>query len=47
VALIRGVRTPAFFPLRGAALAVIYTDVFRGNPTILLVFPGRFRPCPR
>lgn len=36
VALARGVRTPAFFPLR--ALAVFYTDVFRGIPTILLVF---------
>lgn len=36
VALARGVRTPAFFPLR--ALAVVYTDVFRGIPTILLVF---------
>jgi polar amino acid transport system permease protein len=36
VALVRGVQTPAFFPLR--ALAVIYTDVFRGIPTILLVF---------
>lgn len=36
VALVRGVRSPAFFPLR--ALAVIYTDVFRGIPTILLVF---------
>ncbi|GAA0963404.1 amino acid ABC transporter permease [Actinocorallia libanotica] len=36
VALTRGVKTPAFFPLR--ALAVAYTDVFRGIPTILLVF---------
>ncbi|ROO85869.1 amino acid ABC transporter membrane protein (PAAT family) [Actinocorallia herbida] len=36
VALARGVRTPAFFPLR--ALAVAYTDVFRGIPTILLVY---------
>ena len=36
VALVRGLRAPVFFPLR--ALAVIYTDVFRGIPTILLVF---------
>jgi polar amino acid transport system permease protein len=35
VALVRGVKSPAFFPLR--ALSVIYTDVFRGIPTILLV----------
>jgi polar amino acid transport system permease protein len=36
VALVRGLRTPAFFPLR--ALSVGYTDVFRGIPTILLVY---------
>ncbi|SNS39412.1 amino acid ABC transporter membrane protein, PAAT family [Actinomadura meyerae] len=36
VALARGVRSPLFFPLR--ALAVAYTDVFRGIPTILLVY---------
>ncbi|MEV4256650.1 amino acid ABC transporter permease [Spirillospora sp. NPDC049652] len=36
VALARGLRNPLFFPLR--ALAVLYTDVFRGIPTILLVF---------
>lgn len=36
VALVRNVKTPAFFPLR--ALAVAYTDVFRGIPTILLIF---------
>jgi polar amino acid transport system permease protein len=36
VALVRGLRAPAFFPLR--ALAVGYTDVFRGIPTILLVY---------
>ena len=36
VALARGVRSPAFFPLR--ALAVAYTDVFRGIPTILMVY---------
>ena len=36
VALARGVRNPVFFPIR--ALAVVYTDVFRGIPTILLVY---------
>ncbi|MDX6740186.1 amino acid ABC transporter permease [Actinocorallia sp. A-T 12471] len=36
VALARGVKSPAFFPIR--ALAVAYTDVFRGIPTILLVY---------
>ena len=36
VALARGVRNPLFFPVR--ALAVAYTDVFRGIPTILLVY---------
>ncbi|MEO3826335.1 amino acid ABC transporter permease [Actinomadura sp. B10D3] len=36
VALARGLRTPLLFPLR--ALAVAYTDVFRGIPTILLVY---------
>ncbi|MFG1854540.1 amino acid ABC transporter permease [Actinomadura geliboluensis] len=36
VALARGLRSPLFFPLR--ALAVAYTDVFRGIPTILLVY---------
>jgi polar amino acid transport system permease protein len=36
VALARGVRSPALFPLR--ALAVVYTDVLRGVPVILLVF---------
>jgi len=36
IAVTRSVETPAFFPLR--ALAVVYTDVFRGIPTILLVF---------
>ncbi|MDL4818790.1 amino acid ABC transporter permease [Actinomadura opuntiae] len=36
VALARGLRNPLFFPLR--ALAVAYTDVFRGIPTILLVY---------
>lgn len=36
VALARGLRNPLFFPLR--ALATAYTDVFRGIPTILLVY---------
>jgi polar amino acid transport system permease protein len=36
VALVRTVDLPALFPLK--LLAVIYTDVFRGIPTILLVY---------
>ncbi|MFB4276277.1 MULTISPECIES: amino acid ABC transporter permease [unclassified Nonomuraea] len=36
VALARGIRTPAFFPIR--ALATLYTDIFRGVPTILVVY---------
>jgi polar amino acid transport system permease protein len=36
VALVRTVEAPALFPLR--MLAVVYTDVFRGIPTILLVY---------
>jgi polar amino acid transport system permease protein len=36
VALVRTVRAPALFPLR--VLAIVYTDVFRGIPTILLVY---------
>ncbi|MBV1893335.1 MAG: amino acid ABC transporter permease [Ilumatobacteraceae bacterium] len=36
VALARGARRPAMFPVR--AFAVIYTDVLRGIPVILLVF---------
>jgi len=36
VAIARNTRAPALFPVR--ALAVVYTDVFRGIPTILLVF---------
>jgi polar amino acid transport system permease protein len=36
IALARNTRSPALFPLR--AFAVIYTDVFRGVPVILLVF---------
>jgi polar amino acid transport system permease protein len=36
VALARGIRTPAFFPIR--ALATLYTDIFRGVPTILVIY---------
>ena len=36
VALVRTIEAPALFPLR--LLAVVYTDVFRGIPTILLVY---------
>src|SRR4029078_7529676 len=36
VALVRIARSPAMFPLR--LLSVVYVDVFRGIPTILLVF---------
>lgn len=36
IALARITRTPALFPLR--LLATVFTDVFRGVPTILLVY---------
>ena len=36
VALVRTVTLPALFPLR--ILAIVYTDLFRGIPTILLVY---------
>jgi polar amino acid transport system permease protein len=36
LALIRNTRSPALFPLR--ALAIVYIDVLRGIPVILLVF---------
>jgi polar amino acid transport system permease protein len=36
VALARGIKTPAFFPIR--ALATLYTDIFRGVPTILVIY---------
>lgn len=36
VALVRTTTAPALFPLR--LLAVVYTDVFRGIPTILLIY---------
>jgi polar amino acid transport system permease protein len=36
VALARTVQTPAFFPLR--ALATLYVDIFRGVPTLLVIY---------
>ena len=36
VALVRTANSPALFPLR--LLAIVYTDIFRGIPTILLVY---------
>ncbi len=36
VAIVRNSRSPALFPLRAAA--VVYTDVFRGVPVILIIF---------
>jgi polar amino acid transport system permease protein len=36
VAMVRIARSPAFFPLR--LLAVVWVDLFRGIPTILLIF---------
>ncbi|MFI6814033.1 amino acid ABC transporter permease [Nonomuraea sp. NPDC050328] len=36
VALARGLKAPVFFPLR--CLAIAYTDIFRGIPTILLIY---------
>jgi polar amino acid transport system permease protein len=36
VALVRTASAPALFPVR--LLAIVYTDVFRGIPTILLVY---------
>jgi polar amino acid transport system permease protein len=36
VALVRTSRAPALFPLR--LLATIYTDLFRGIPTVLVIF---------
>jgi polar amino acid transport system permease protein len=36
IALVRGTRSPLMFPLR--VLAVVYVDVFRGIPTLLLVY---------
>jgi polar amino acid transport system permease protein len=36
LAVLRGLSGPVFFPLR--LIGIIYTDVFRGIPTILLVY---------
>ena len=36
VAVTRGLRAPVTFPLR--VLAIVYTDVFRGGPTLLVIF---------
>jgi polar amino acid transport system permease protein len=36
IAVIRSLPGPVFFPLR--VLAIIYTDVFRGLPTIMVVY---------
>ena len=36
IATLRSLPGPVFFPLR--ALAIIYTDVFRGVPTILVIY---------
>jgi polar amino acid transport system permease protein len=36
LAVLRSTRSPALFPLR--LLAAVYVDVFRGIPTILLVY---------
>ncbi|MEA2166930.1 MAG: polar amino acid transport system permease protein, partial [Solirubrobacteraceae bacterium] len=36
VALLRTSRSPAMFPIR--ALTVIYVDVFRGIPTVLMIY---------
>jgi polar amino acid transport system permease protein len=36
IAILRSLEGPVFFPLR--ALAVVYTDLFRGVPTILVIY---------
>jgi polar amino acid transport system permease protein len=36
LAVLRSLQGPVFFPLR--ALAIVYTDLFRGIPTILVVY---------
>ena len=36
IAVLRSLPGPVFFPIRG--LAIVYTDFFRGIPTILLIF---------
>ena len=36
LAVLRSLRGPVFFPIR--AMAIVYTDVFRGIPTILVIY---------
>jgi polar amino acid transport system permease protein len=36
IAVLRSLPGPVFFPIR--ALAIVYTDVFRGIPTVLVIF---------
>ncbi len=36
IAVVRGLPGPVFFPLRAAA--VVYTDLFRGVPTIIVIY---------
>jgi polar amino acid transport system permease protein len=36
IAILRGLPGPVFFPIR--ALAVVYVDLFRGVPTILVIY---------
>src|SRR3954468_3838677 len=36
IAVLRSLPGPVFFPIR--ALAIVYTDIFRGVPTILVVY---------
>ncbi len=36
IAILRGLPGPVFFPLR--AMVIVYTDLFRGIPTILVVY---------
>jgi polar amino acid transport system permease protein len=36
IAIVRGLPGPVFFPLR--ALAIVYVDLFRGVPTVLVIY---------
>jgi polar amino acid transport system permease protein len=36
IAIVRGLQGPVFFPLR--ALAIVYVDLFRGVPTVLVIY---------
>ena len=40
LAVMRSLRGPVFFPIRG--MSIVYTDVFRGIPTILVVYTLAF-----